>query len=407
MNPAPDMPDTMLSKGEPSPSRPLRITMIVVDARDVRGEAPNISVGFSPILHPAVHNLLDGLRDRSDIRVEVIYGRQSPEENENRHEGSLHFVPVPYKTLPVPGMGGGYIARTIALLAHIRQTNPDLVHAQGTERESGLVAALSGKPSLLTLHGNFREIARSLKAKPFSYLWLNAKIEKWILPRVDGVICISNYTRNLIHELNPRNWVLPNAVNQNMFSVKNTAVPGRVVCIAAIDPRKNQISFMKAADLLAARNPHFHLHFWGLMIEDTPYAREFITEVGLRPWATYQGTSELDGIGQILSESDVLVLPSIEDNCPVVILEAMAAGIPVVASHVGGIPDLVRHGETGFMAAPEDQAELVTALEQILETPALREKLSIMSKSEALLRFQPEKIAEAHVGIYREIDGST
>jgi len=401
MSSEPDMPS---GTGKAS-SRPLKITMVVVDARDVGGEAPNINVGFSPILHPAVHNLLDGLRDRSDIRVEVIYGRKSPEENENRHEGSLHFIPVPYGTIPLLGMGGGYIARTLALLAHLRKTDPDIVHAQGTERESGLVASMSGKPSLLTLHGNFREIARSLKAKPFSYLWLNARIERFILPRVDGVICISTYTRNLIHELNPCNWVLPNAVNQDMFSVINTPVRGRVVCIAAIDPRKNQIAFMKAADSLAAGDPFFHVHFWGPMIADTPYSQEFITEAGLRPWVTYHGVSELDGIRQILSEADVLVLPSIEDNCPVVILEAMASGVPVVASEVGGIPDLVRQGQTGFMAPPENQAGLVAAVGQILETPALRGTLSIKSKSEALLRFKPEKIAEAHVRIYREICG--
>lgn len=377
--------------------------MLVVDANEVRGLTLDSETRLSPVLHPAMHNLLEGLRHRDDLEIEVIYGRKNSKKEENRREGSIRYIPVSYKDLPIPGMGGAYAGRAAALLKHIRRSAPDVVHAQGTERESGMVAALCGRPSLLTLHGNFREIVRSLKAKPFSYLWMNAKIEKWILPRVSGVICISNYTRNLINDLNTRNWVLPNAVSEEMFTIQNTPARGRVVCLAAIDPRKNQIAFMRAADSLAAHHPHFHVHFWGSMIAGTDYSKEFIKEIGLRPWATYQGASESDGIGQILSESDVLVLPSIEDNCPVVILEAMAAGVPVVASEVGGIPDLVLQGKTGFMAPAEGQDALVAAVEKILETPALRSDLSIRSRSEALHRFKPEKIAEAHAGIYREI----
>lgn len=397
-------PSTSITSPVPEPGK-LKICMLVVDANEVRRTPLDSETHLSPVLHPAMHNVLEGLRHRDDLEIEVIYGRENSKKEENRREGSIHYIPVPYKKLPIPGMGGAYAGRAIALLRHIRKSNPDVVHAQGTERESGLVAALCRRPSLLTLHGNFREIVRSLNAKPFSYLWLNARMEEWILPKVSGVLCISNYTRQLIQELNPRNWVLPNAVSKEMFSVTNTPVQGRVVCLAAIDPRKNQIAFMRAADAVAASCPHFHLHFWGAMFPGTDYANEFLKEVGHRSWATYQGTSAPDGIGRILSEADVLVLPSIEDNCPVVILEAMAAGVPVVASQVGGIPDLVLQGETGFMAPPDHQNELAMALRKILETPSLRSALSIRARNEALLRFQPEKIADAHAAIYREISG--
>jgi len=380
----------------------LRVAMLVVDANDVSGSSTADPSSLSPVVHPAIQNLIEGLKSREDIEVEVVYGRKSPGPEERRKEGAVQYVPLPYSTLPVPGIGGAYLGRTFALLRYLRESRPDVVHAQGTERESGLVAAICGRPSVLTLHGNFREIARTLNAKPFSYLWTNAKLEGWILPRINGVIAISKYTKDLVGDANREIRVVPNAVKNHYFSIRNEPAPGLVVCLASVDFRKNQISLLKAADRLASSNPAFRLQFWG-GAAPSPYLDEFMQELGKRPWATYEGSATTRHVETILASADLLVLPSIEENCPMVILEAMAAGVPVAACAVGGIPELIDNGVTGFLEAPAGIDRLVDQIGGVLKDRPLRASIAANGRAEAKARFAPEAIAESHVNFYRDL----
>ena len=82
------------------------------------------------------------------------------------------------------------------------------------------------------------------------------------------------------------------------------------------------------------------------------------------------------GMRQPLSACDVLVLPSLQDNLPNVLVEAMSCGLPAVGSDTGGIPDLVRHMETGLLAAVGDAAQLADRLEMLLRDAALRTRLA-------------------------------
>ena len=104
-----------------------------------------------------------------------------------------------------------------------------------------------------------------------------------------------------------------------------------------------------------------------------------------------------------MERASLLVLPTFEDNCPMVILEAMAVGLPVIASRVGGIPDLITDGETGLMFdpfAPENMREVTG---QMMADPIFRARIGQAAKTEALERFHPKVIAQAHLDIYREV----
>jgi glycosyltransferase involved in cell wall biosynthesis len=384
-------------------SQKLKIAMLVVDANDAEGSSNRDLTRIGPVIHPAIENLLVGLRNRDDVEVDVLYGKRSPSPDESRQDGSLHYVPVPYTKLPIPGMGGAYLGRAIALSREIKRRRPHVVHAQGTERESGLVAALGKSPSLLTLHGNFREIARVMKARPFSYLWLNSRLEEFAIRRVSGLLCISTYTQKAVSDLNDKLWTLPNAVHPRFFEIVNKPVEGRVICVAGIGHRKNQLAFLKACDSYAETNPSFKLEFWGPANEDHPYFIAFRNELSSRPWAQYCGSASVSDIPEIMTTADVLALPSLEDNCPVVILEAMAAGIPVVASGVGGIPDLVTNGKTGFIASPDMLGTQVDMIGKIIGNRKLRGELSENSKTEAQERFTSKAVAAFHVEVYKDL----
>jgi len=242
----------------------------------------------------------------------------------------------------------------------LREIQPDLVHGQGTERDCSLDAVFSGYPSVLTVHGNMRRLARLGGARPFSYVWLSARLEALVLPRARGVVCISNHTRQEVEGLARQTWVVPNAVDPAYFNVvrRAAAIP-TVVCVANISVIKNQNRLIRALDGLG-QQPPFKAVFHGLVQPQFPYDAEFMRLVKERPWCEYRGFADKAGIRQALSEATLLVLASLEDNCPMVVLEAMAAGVPVVASRVGGVPDVVRDGEDGFLVeagATDDLAD--------------------------------------------------
>jgi glycosyltransferase involved in cell wall biosynthesis len=98
---------------------------------------------------------------------------------------------------------------------------------------------------------------------------------------------------------------------------------------------------------------------------------------------------------------DVLVVPSHTEGAPLVVLEAMAAGVPVVASAVGGIPDQVRHGEDGLLVPPGDPAALGDAVLELLGDPGLARRMGAAGSRKAATDFSHATMVERAVKVYR------
>src|SRR5205823_3757977 len=147
-----------------------------------------------------------------------------------------------------------------------------------------------------------------------------------------------------------RTWVVPNAVDASFFEIDAQPPPQkppRILCVGLICLRKNQNAFIRALDPLA-REHKFELMFLGQTTPGQPYDDEFLSLARARSWCTYGGHAGREKLKDHLRLASLLALPSLEDNCPMVVLEAMAAGVPVVAAKVGGLPDLIEEGKTGF-----------------------------------------------------------
>jgi len=92
----------------------------------------------------------------------------------------------------------------------------------------------------------------------------------------------------------------------------------------------------------------------------------------------------------------------LEDNCPMVVLESMAAGVPVVAARVGGVPDLIEDGLTGIFCDPLDEKSMSGAVEKLLKNSSMACEIASRAKEKARERFHPKVIAEGHLRIYEE-----
>ena len=160
-----------------------------------------------------------------------------------------------------------------AVRKKLREIKPDVVHGQGTERYCALAAVLSGFPNVLTIHGNMRELARLHRARPFSFDWLAARLERFTLPRSGGVFCNSHYTQRLVSGLALRTWLVPNAVRGSFFSAPTAgqpSLPPILLNIGVICPRKSQNEILEVAARLHRRQAQFQIHFMGLLDKRGP-----------------------------------------------------------------------------------------------------------------------------------------
>jgi glycosyltransferase involved in cell wall biosynthesis len=140
-----------------------------------------------------------------------------------------------------------------------------------------------------------------------------------------------------------------------------------------------------------------------LLIGDGPLRRpleEMTRTLGLQQQVRFLGTRS--DVPELLALTDVAVLPSLEEGFPNAILEAMAAAKPVVATQVGGIPEAVVHGETGFLVPPRDSSALASAIGRLLEDPTLRTAMGLAGKQRVTERFTFARMVTEMEALYEE-----
>jgi glycosyltransferase involved in cell wall biosynthesis len=373
----------------------MKIALLTTDNRehyrDYEKEAPWF--GTAP------EALMQGFSMLPEVEVHVVSCSMRRMKSPAKLAENIYF-----HSLQVPHLGWlrtGYQGCIRAVRRRLREIRPAIVHGQGSERDQNICAVFSGFPNVLTIHGNMRMVARVHHAAPFSYLWCAAMLEKFVLPRSSGVICIANYTREAVTSLARKTWLVPNAVDSAFFDIERAPSPEkRVLCVATVDERKNQNALIRALDLLHPEGK-FELLFLGGADRRNPYVREFFELVEGRPWCRYGGYASRAGMREQMASAAGVVLPSLEDNCPMVVLEAMASGVPVAAARVGGVPDLVRPEETGLLFDPTNREDVASAVKLLLEDRA--GSMALRARGEARKRFHPQIIAARHVEIYREV----
>ncbi len=379
------------------PKPAVKIVQITTDNRNQYGghSLPEPYFGTAPT------GLLDGFADMPGVEVHVVSCASVKMEVPEKLAANIWFH-QPYVTK----LGWGrslFLGCAWSVRRLMKRLQPDIVHGQGTERDCAMAAVLSGFPNVLTLHGNMRVHAKRPEQKGITYYKMAAALETFCLKRTDGVVAISSYTEELVKDLAPKTWLLPNAVDRRFFDVLPTQpdIP-RILFVGSLDPRKNPLGLLRAcAPMLRAGECTLALA--GQFHAASTYGKEVLELMESLPGISLLGFLDRDALATEFRDSSLLVLPTFEDNCPMVVLEAMAAGLPVAASRVGGVPDLVEHERDGLLFDPHDPADVQSCIERLIHDSALRANFAIRGRTKALEKFHPQKIAERHLEIYREV----
>lgn len=355
-----------------------------------------------PFFGTAPTALLQGFEELAgEIEIHVVCCTQGVHPKPEKLAPNIWF-----HAEPVPKWGflrSLHLGCHLAVRRMIRKIDPDIIHAQGSERWCAITGAFQGKPKVLTLHGFLRMIDPLMKMRPRAYWKTQTLLERIAIPKYDGVVAITNYTKENVADISKKSWVVPNATDRRYFEVsRNPDSRPVILYVGNIQERKNQVGFLDAIAPLA-EELGFRVRICGPINPDDTYNREMLDRVARYPWAEAVGKISRDQLVDELSRCTLLALVSHEDNCPMTVLEAMSAGIPVLASRVGGIPDLVEDGLNGSLCEPTDPESIRHGLQAILARPENVVRMGAAGRERALERYLPVQVAKRHLEIYREV----
>ncbi len=380
----------------------MKIALLTTDSREhFRDYAKE-----SPYFGAAPAALLEGFVLLGGPEIHVVSASQAQLRSPEKLAPNIW-----HHGLHVPRWGWlrtGYLGCILAVRKKIAQIQPDLVHAQGTERDCAMEAIASGYPNLLTLHGNIRSVAEKMKAPPFSYYGLQSFLESWTLQRTGGVLCNSHYTESMVSPLNPRTHLVPNAVRKVFFelprgssSPKKTGL--RLLMVGVISPYKQPLEFLRFLQDWR-RHPDCPVKscLWvGRTNPDQPYAKQFLREIAeakSQGWADHLEELAAEALIHEMDEADLLVHLPTEEAFGLVVAEAMVRGLPIVAARTGGLPDFSEFYPRIQLVSDRLPSEWRHAIEA--ETHPSR-RISLESWSSH--RYHPKTVAQMHVEIYRDL----
>ena len=314
----------------------------------------------------------------------------------------VHYVPAQGRLeLPTGATLNVSRARRLA-----RQFRPDIVHGQGIGLY-GDVATHLGFPAVVTAHGMVHVEARLREKHPIigpARIWLVDRMVRRVLRRAKVVISTSDYNRRMLDKLVRNHHVgISNPVCPAFFDCQTEPESNRILFAGIMIPLKNVLGIVRAFALVKAQVSDARLDLVGPP-SDADYAakvRQLVSELNLETEVVFRGFVENSQLLDLMGRCSVLVIFSIQEASPTVIAQAMAMGKPVVASRVGGIPEMVRDGDSGFVVDVGDEQALADRLVTLLESPGLCRIMGARGHEIARQRFEPSAVARQTLEAYR------
>lgn len=321
----------------------------------------------------------------------------NPEVLAIRGEGELatRFRQAGIATHPlgVPSTGGVLAMRQALRRWLGRQQGVSVLH---THNVSPLVAAALAAPGrrsfrwIHTKHGRAR--ARNLRGR-----WLT----RWAAHRPDALVAVSRDAAERAVSLErfpaARMHLIYNGIAADVI-VPRQGPPGhRLVVAARLEPVKRLDVLLRAMAILRTTIPDVTLRVVGDGSERQAL-EQLARELSLGASVEFVGWRE--DVGEELRQADCFVLPSRSEGLSMTILEAMATGLPVVTTRVGGNPEVVEDGATGLLVPHSDPAALAAALARLLADPAGRLRMGLAGRQRVLARFSLRAMAEGYHRLY-------
>ena len=295
----------------------------------------------------------------------------------------------------------------------LRQERIDILHTHRYKENilGGVAAKISGVKHLIcTVHGMSEPFSGFRRLKASAYGFLNDLVLRLLM---DSVVTVSHdIRRKLSRRLKPAKLVtIHNGIDLDRLcagrdprQVRDALGIGAddpvIGSVGRLTPVKGYPALLRACRLLRERRPNLRLVLVGDGPERKPLER-VADQLGIREQVVFCGFHPQPA--EIVAALDVFVLSSLHEGISMSLLEALALGVSVVVTDVGGNPEVVRHGETGLLVPPQDDQALADACGILLDDPELRRQLADKGKSLVQQRFSKEAMAEKVYRLYEDL----
>lgn len=387
----------------PASGRPLTVAWFSYFPVEWLPDAPE-EVKSLPRLHPASWQrvLFDQLADRADLKLHIIVLRKNfaRELTFTRRGVTFHLIPVSGGTR-LPSL---FWVDTRIIRRVLKQINPDVVHAWGTEQGAAMVANRLPYPKVVTIQGLISWYEQIVP------LPLIVRLAGWIerasLPHEKTLTTEAKFTLNWLKKEYPKVRVeqiehAPDPIFAKVCRQPQTR-PIRMLFVGALDYRKGGDVLLLALDRLK-NELAFELVVVGSFHEQI---RKQINGLGPDLWKRIEFKQQLtpQQIADELTRATLAVCASRADVSPNAVKEAVVAGVPVVATAVGGIPDYVVPGKNGLLCSAGDVAGLTEIIRKACTHPDFgigRVDSETLTQMRSYLA--PETMARRFLETYRSV----
>jgi glycosyltransferase involved in cell wall biosynthesis len=333
-----------------------------------------------------------------DVRVLTRLSEKSWKKQE-----ALEGIPVQRVDYPrIRLIGGGLLNTFLAWNILTRYKDFDLFHFHigGSHMVLPLlILKLLNKPSILKISG-WWELERSL-LNPNGQI---PRLMRMLLFRSDAIISLSDEIKTQLLTFGfPADRIisLPNGVDtQRFYPAVDKTASRKIIFVGRLVTEKGVPVLLRAAGKLTAEFPDISVDLVGAgPIEEE--LKQMIGNLGLYGKVRFLG--RLDNVANVLKTADIYVQPSLNEGLPNSLLEAMASGLPVVVTNVGGMPDVVTDGVEGFVVEPSNIDALAVALERLLHDSELRKKMGARCREKIQQDYSLDSVTDNYIALYKRL----
>lgn len=348
-------------------------------------------------LEIATYNIASILSERNH-EVHIITSLDVGLPKENMENGFyVHRIP----TLEMPILRTSFFS--IGSLLVIKKIDPDLIHIQTIFLGFAglLIKMLIHKPYIVYGHGS--DVYLSWRFKRI--------LSKYILKSADAVVALTQYMkRELQKSSNKHIFVIPNGIilekfdditGNNLRDKLKLKDKKMILFVGSLRPVKGVRYLIDAMEFLVEKNKNISLVLVGDG-EDRDDLKDLVKGYNLDEHVIFVGRVSDEEVPEYMAAADIFVLPSLSEGFGIVLLEAMASGLPIIATNIAGISEMVTDGENGFLVEPKNPEEIADRIMKLLEDDALREIISHNNKEKSK-QFSWSQVVDMIESVYMNV----
>jgi len=282
-----------------------------------------------------------------------------------------------------------------SLTAHMRTWRPQVAHTHGS-LAGRVAAALSGARIVYTKHGLAAAEEQAIQVRGAGRLAKRLAVTLF----AHRIVAVSEAVKRALvaQGADPgRVRVIPGGVDLSAYGAEAPLVPGVLGALGRLQTEKGFDVLLRALVELRGE-ARLLLGGEGLLADELP---RLAAELGVSHEVDFQGF--VSDVPAFMAETGLFVLSSRSEGLGLVLIEAMAAGRPVVATRVGGVPEVVIDGETGLLVEPENPGALAAAVRRLLADPALAARMGQAGRRRAREVFSARRMADLTAAMYEEL----